>query len=145
MGLLDPSGTGPPDAPDRRKVVTIIVGSLAVTGGLVALALSLGSWAYRHRRSSLHEGRLRRLLGAHPTSQQVAEGLVAEGAVPVETPASEADLRRLVSTWSSSRADDVVARRRRWPELRIFALADVAYFLYFDDKGVLQDYLLLTR
>lgn len=125
--------------------MTIVAGSLAVTGGLVALALSLGSWAYRHRRSSLHEGRLRRLLDAHPTSQQVAEALLAEGAVPVETPVSEADLRRLASAWSSSRADDVVAKRRRWPELRIFGLADVAYFLYFDDKGVLRDYVLVTR
>lgn len=145
MGLLDLSGSGPPDAPDRRKVVTIVAGSVAVTGGLVALALSLGSWAYRHRRGSLHEGRLRRLLDAHPTSQQVAEALLAEGAVPVETPAREDELRRLASAWSSSRADDVVDRRRRWPELRIFALADVAYFLYFDDKGVLRDYVFLNR
>lgn len=116
-----------------------------MTAASLALALSLGSWAYRHRRASFHEGRLRRLLDAHPTSQQVGEALLAEGAVTVETPAHEAELRRIASAWSSSRADDVVDRRRRWPELRIFALADVAYFLYFDEKGVLRDYVFLTR
>jgi hypothetical protein len=29
---------------DRRKAVVVVAGSVLVTGGLVALVLSLGSW-----------------------------------------------------------------------------------------------------
>jgi hypothetical protein len=116
-----------------------------VTAAIFALALSLGSWAYQHRRGSLHEGRLQRLVQAHPTSLQVAEALLAEGAVVVESPPTEEGLRRLAGRWSARRADDVVERWRRWPEVRVFGLPDVVYFLYFDENGKLQDYVFLAR
>ena len=38
-----------------------------------------------------------------------------------------------------------MAKRRRWKELRIFGVRDVAYFLYFDDEDRLRDYVLLTQ
>jgi len=38
-----------------------------------------------------------------------------------------------------------VAKRRQWKELRIFGVRDMVYFLYFDDEGKLQDYVLLTK
>ena len=118
---------------------------MAVTALTLSLALGLGSWAYRHRRGSLHEGRLRRLLEAKPTSWQVSEALRAEGAMEVEVPPTDDQLRRLATQWSPGSADDVVARRRQWHELRIYGLPDVLYFLYFDGEGVLRDYVLLAR
>jgi hypothetical protein len=116
-----------------------------VTGAILALALSLGSWAYQHRRGSLHEGRLKRLVAAKPTSAQVNEALLAEGAVPIQAPATEKELADLASRWSPRRSDDVVSRRQRWPEIRVYALGDVVYFLYFDGRGVLKDAVYLGR
>lgn len=125
--------------------MTIAAGSLVVTAATLALALSLGSWAFQHRRGSLHEGRLKRLVAAKPTSAQVNEALLAEGAVPIETPATEDDLARLASRWSPRRAHDVVSRRKQWPEVRVYAHGDVVYFLFFDGSGVLKDAVYLAR
>ena len=125
--------------------MTIAAGSLAVTAATLGLAFSLGSWGYQHRRGSLHEGRLKRLVAAKPTSAQVNEGLLAEGAVPVEAPATEADLARLASRWNPRRADEVVGRRKQWPEVRVYAHGDVVYFLFFDGSGVLKDSVYLAR
>jgi hypothetical protein len=131
---------------DRRKALVIAAGSLGVTALLVGLVFSLGGWAYQHRRSTLHDGRLRRLVGEHPSEDRVSRGILAEpGNGQVATPASEAELRQLVALWSPSRVDEVVAKWRRWKRVRVFGVRDVAYVLYFDDDGKLQDYVLLTR
>jgi hypothetical protein len=130
---------------DRRKAFVIAVGSLVGTGLLVGLVFSLGGWAYQHRRWSLHDGRLRRLLAEHPSADRVSRGILAEpGNVSIPTPDSEAELRALAARWSPARADEVVAKRRQWKEVRIFAVRDMVYFLYFDDEGKLRDYVLLS-
>jgi hypothetical protein len=51
---------------DSRNFVIVVVGSLLVTSGLVALVLSLGSWAYHTRRFQFHERRL--AMRGHPLS-----------------------------------------------------------------------------
>ena len=130
---------------DRRKAFVIVAGSLVGTGLLVGLVFSLGGWAYQHRRWSLHDGRLRRLVAEHPSADRVSRGILAEpGNVSVPAPDSEAELRALAARWSPARADEVVAKRRQWKELRIFAVRDMVYFLYFDDEGKLRDYVLLS-
>jgi hypothetical protein len=131
---------------DRRKAFVIAAGSLVGTAVLVGLVFSLGGWAYQHRRWSLHDGRLRRLVAEHPSADRVSRGILAEaGNVSIPTPDSEAELRALAARWSRARADEVVARRRQWKELRIFAVRDTVYFLYFDDQGKLRDYVLLSN
>ena len=131
---------------DRRKALVIAAGSVGATAVLVGLVFSLGGWAYRHRRWSLHDGRLRRLVAEHPSEDRVSRGILAEpGNWPIATPASDEELRRLAARWSPARADEVVAKRRQRKTLRIFGVHDVAYFLYFDDEGRLRDYVLLTR
>jgi len=131
---------------DRRKALVIAAGSVGATAVLVGLVFSLGGWAYRHRRWSLHDGRLRRLVAEHPSEDRVSRGILAEpGNWPIATPASDEELRRLAARWSPARADEVVAKRRQGRTLRIFGVRDVAYFLYFDDEGRLRDYVLLTR
>jgi hypothetical protein len=130
---------------DRRKLLVIGAGSLLVTGLLLGLTLSLGSWAYRHRRFTLHDGRLRRLVALHPSADRVTRGILDEpGSRAIPVPDSDDELRALAARWSPARADEVVARRRQWPEVRIFGVREVAYVLYFDGEGKLRDYLLLT-
>jgi hypothetical protein len=131
---------------DTRKVVFVALGSVAATGAIVALVFSLAGWAYRHRGASLHDGRLRRVVEQHPTVAQVSEGILAEpGNRALPTPASEEELRRLLAQYPRGRADQIVAKRRRWRDLRVFDARDVVYILYFDEAGRLQDYELASR
>lgn len=129
---------------DHRKTLVIVVGSIAGTSVLVALVFSLGGWAYQHRRLTLHDGRLRRLVEQHPSADRASRGILAEpGNWEIPVPPSDEELRRLGSQWSPARADEIVAKRRQWKSLRIFGVRDVVYFLYFDDEGKLRDYVLL--
>jgi len=131
---------------DTRKVVFVVAGSLAVTGAIVVLVFSLAGWAYRHRDVSLHDGRLRRVVEQHPTMSQVSAGILAEpGNRALPTPASEEELRRLIDQYPRGRADQILAKRRRWRDLRLFDAHDVVYILYFDEAGALQDYELASR
>ena len=131
---------------DTRKVVFVVAGSLAVTGAIVVLVFSLAGWAYRHRDVSLHDGRLRKAVEQHPTIGQVSEGILAEsGNRALPTPASEDELRRLIDQYPRGRADQILAKRRRWRDLRLFDAHDVVYILYFDEAGALQDYELASR
>jgi hypothetical protein len=131
---------------ERGKLVAILAGSLAGTGVLVALVFSLGGWAYQHRRFTLHDGRLRRLVEQHPPADQVSTALLAEpGNWAIPTPASEGELRGLAAQWPMARIDAVVAKWRKWRDLRVFGVRDAVYFLYFDDQGRLQDYELAFR
>jgi hypothetical protein len=41
--------------------------------------------------------------------------------------------------------DPIVAKRRKWRDLRLFEVRDVVYILYFDEAGALQDYELASR
>jgi hypothetical protein len=131
---------------DTRKAVFVVAGSLAATGVIVALVFSLAGWAYRHRSAPLHDARLRKVVEQHPTIGQVSEGILAEpGNRALPTPASEEELRRLLEQYPRGRADQILAKRRRWRDLRVFDARDVVYILYFDDAGALQDYELASR
>jgi hypothetical protein len=126
---------------DTRKVVFVAAGSLAATGVILALVFSLAGWAYRHRGTSLHDARLRRVVEKHPTMGQVSAGILAEpGNRALPTPASEEEVRQLAARYSGARADTIVAKRRKWRDMRVFDAQDAVYFLYFDDGGALQDY-----
>ena len=131
---------------DTRKVVFVAAGSLAATGAILALVFSLAGWAYRHRGTSLHDARLRRVVKKHPPMGQVSAGILAEpGNRALPTPASEDELRRLLARYPRGQADQIVGKRRRWRDLRVFDAGDVVYFLYFDEAGALQDYELASR
>jgi hypothetical protein len=131
---------------DTRKVVFVVAGSLAVTGAIVVLVFSLAGWAYRHRDVSLHDGRLRRVVEQHPTMSQVSAGILAEpGNRALPTPASEEELLRFLASYPRGRADQILTKRRRWRDLRLFDAHDVVYILYFDEAGALQDYELASR
>ncbi|HET6898366.1 MAG TPA: hypothetical protein VFK70_08465 [Vicinamibacteria bacterium] len=131
---------------DTRKTVIVAAGSVGVTGAIVVLVFSLAGWAYRHREISLHDGRLRDAVAKHPTIAQVSLGILAEpGNRALPTPASEDELRRLVAQYPGGEADQILAKRRRWRDMRVFEARAVVYFLYFDEAGALQDYELARR
>lgn len=130
---------------DRRKTLIVVVGSLLVTGGLVALVLSLGSWAYQTRRFLLHERRLARLLEQHPTAADVTTALLAEpDNRSIAAPVTEEGLATLVRQWSPAHVEDILAKRRTAREVRIFGVREMVYVLFFDAEGRLQTYVLLS-
>lgn len=128
---------------DRRKALIVVFGSLLVTGGLVALVLSLGSWAYQTRRFLFHERRLARLLEQHPTAADVSTALLAEpGNRSIAVPVTDDGFAALVGQWSPGKVEEMLAKRRVAREVRIFGVRDMVYVLYFDVDGRLQDYAL---
>jgi hypothetical protein len=130
---------------DRRKAVVVAVGSLLATGSLVALVLSLGSWAYQTRRFLLHERRLARLLEQHPTATDVSTALLSEpGNWAIAVPPSEEELAALVAEWSPGQVEEILAKRRLAREVRIFRVRDMVYVLFFDAEGRLQAYVLMS-
>jgi hypothetical protein len=130
---------------DTRKVVLIVAGSVAVTSTIVILVFSLAGWAYRYRGGTLHDTRLRNAVAKHPTIGQISQGILAEGNRALPTPASEDELRRLLVEYPRGQADQILAKRRKWRDLRVFDAGGVVYILYFDEAGVLQDYELASR
>ena len=131
-------GNGPETSLTKR--LAIAAGSLLATGVILWLVLMLGAWGFSHRRQSLHEGRLQRLVDRKPLLGQVVAGLEAEGMQLLGAPRSEDELRQLGSKWSERALAEVLEKHRRWPQIRVFGAGDVIYVLYFDERGVLRDY-----
>lgn len=134
---------GDPPERERRPLMLALGGGVIAAGALVALVLTLGSLAYQHRRYTLHDGRLKRLVEQHPTVGDARQGILAEpGNREVAAPPSAAELQAWAERWPT-RAEEVLRKRERWALLRIFDVGDLVYVLYFDDAGRLRDYVLL--
>ena len=131
---------------DRRKLAVVAAGSVAATAALLALLFSLGSWAYQHRRFTLHERRLHKALQERPTAAEISGALLAEpGTHEIAVPPVDADLPAFAGQWSPRQVDAVLAKRRAARELRVFAVGDMVYFLFFDAEGRLHDYVLMAN
>ena len=134
-----------PEAPDHLRTVAILAVSAGVTVAILVSVLSIGSWAYDHRRYSLHDGRLRRLVEQHPSWPRTEAGLRSEHGATLDAPREEDAFRRFAAGWSKARAEEIVAKRRRFPDVRVLAVRDMVYFLYVDDAGLLRDYVLVLH
>ena len=131
---------------DRRKAAFVIVGSVLVTGSLVALVLSLGSWAFQTRRFLFHERRLAPLVEKHATLSDISAGLLAEpGNREIAVPEFEEEFVALVGQWRGGLEPAILAKRRTARDVRIFEVRDMVYILFFDAEGRLQDYVLLSN
>jgi hypothetical protein len=130
---------------DWGKKALVVAGSLAVTGLLLTLSLSLGSWGYRHRQASLHAGRLQRLKELHPTAARVQAGLEAEGARLAGQSSTPAELLLLARRWAPSAPDLVLAKGRPAARTRVFLVGEMVYFLFFDADDRLIDYVNAER
>jgi hypothetical protein len=127
------------------KRVVVILGSLAVTITMGLLAFLLGAWGYDARRFNQHNGRLQRLLEQKPTLPQVVEGLEKDGSPQVAAADGPAELERIAAERGGNSAGEILQRGRRWARTRVFAAADMLYFLFFDAEGVMRDFVLVSR
>ena len=106
----------------------------------LALAFMLGDWGFDFRRYSQHEGRLQRALQQQPTIGQLTAGLEEEGTSIVAKPQTAEDLEEAIVTHGRERALTLRQKARRWGHLRVFRAADMLYFVFFDDEGVMRDF-----
>jgi hypothetical protein len=122
----------------------VVASSLAASATLFGIAFWLGAAYFQVRRVSTHATRLEHLLQNAPTLEQVTEGLRLEHSPLLGSPAGDPALREAASRWGREKRGEVVAKGRRWPQTRVFRAGDMIYFLYFDEKGVLRDYLYVS-
>jgi hypothetical protein len=137
------------ELPDRAEPplrrAWIIVGALLASGLALYLALFIGAWGFEFRRTSQHEGRLRRLVQQQPTLARVVQGLADEGSPLIESPDGPAALEAVAKRYGGAKAGEVRAKSGRWPTTRVFRAGDMIYFLYFDKDDVLRDYTWVSR
>lgn len=142
MTILEPDS--PPPGSGRRRVVFLAL-AVAVTAVLAGLALFLGAWGFDFRRYSQHNGRLQRLMDHKPHLDQVVEALQAEGSPLVAAPEAEPALRAEAARHGGPKAAEVLQKGRRFRHTRVFLAADMIYFVYFDDAGVMKDFMCVSR
>jgi hypothetical protein len=130
----------------RRSGRALILGAAAVVSlAALALAMTLGAWAYDYRRLSMHEGRLANLVKEQPSVSRASQGLTNEGWTAVAVEVEEPTLQRLFGDQPPPRVAEVRAKRGKWPTARVFAHDDLVYVLFFDADGKAADFSLLKR
>lgn len=122
-----------------RKHV-ILAAALAASGVLLGGVLWLGAWAYDTRRMTLHDARLRKVLAQAPTADRLSRGLAAEGSPLLVIAMNPGEVARAVTEWGGARKEEIMAKAKQFPAMRVHQAGDVAYFLFFDKAGVLKDY-----
>jgi hypothetical protein len=122
-----------------RKHV-ILAAAVAASGVLLGGILWLGAWAYDTRRMSLHDARLRKVLAQAPTADRLSRGLAAEGSPLLASAGDAYGKRAAASTWGGARTAEILAKSDRFASLRVHRAGDVSYFLFFDEAGILRDY-----
>ena len=118
----------------------ILAGAFTATAATLALAFLLGAWGFDYRRYSQHEGRLQRVLEQQPTIGQVTAGLEDEGALVLSAPETAEELEKVIVVHGGERAEGLLLKARRWGHLRVFRAADMLYFIFYDDEGVMRDF-----
>lgn len=126
------------------KRIVIFVGSVTLASLACYLALMLGAWGFAYRRYSMHETRLARLRSLHPTLDQVVQGLRDEGSPLVDTPRSRDELE-VAARRGGRMKREILDKSARWPQTRVFLAGDMVYFIYFDGRGIMQDFTCVAR
>ena len=129
----------------RLSRAAILTASVAITAGVAYLAFLLGAWGFNTRRYGQHEGRLRKLLLANPRLEQVVQAFEEEGSPLVAAPADPRELEKVAAELAGPQARVVVEKGARWPQTRVFAAGDMLYFIFFDEAGVMRDFVFVTR
>jgi hypothetical protein len=118
----------------------ILAGAFAATALTLTLAFLLGSWAFDFRRYSQHEERMRRVLEQQPTIEQLTAGLEAEGASVLSSPETPEEIEKAIARFGRDRVPELRRKAARWPRVRVYRAADMLYFVFFDDQGVMRDF-----
>jgi hypothetical protein len=129
----------------RYKRAVIFMASVAITAGVAYLAFLLGAWGFNTRRYGQHEGRLRKLLLANPRLEQVVQAFEEEGSPLVASAAGRRELEKVAAELAGPQAPLVLEKGGRWPQSRVFAAGDMVYFIFFDDAGVMRDFVFVSR
>ena len=129
---------------DGRKRLVIAVGSVAVTAFFVWLAFLLGGWGFDTRRYTQHNLRMQGMLKKKPRLEQVVRGLEDAGIPQLGAPKGEAEVARLIPPRAGPRAQPILEKARRWPQVRVFRAEDMLYFVFFDADGNMRDYALVS-
>jgi hypothetical protein len=123
----------------------VIAGSVVVASLALYLAFWLGAWAFDVRRFTTHDTRLRRLVQQQPSMDRVTRGLQDEGSRLLAAPADEDERRRVVGERGKDRAPAILEKARRYPKTRVHVAGDMVYFLFYDEGGVLRDYVIVSN
>jgi hypothetical protein len=121
--------------------IWILVGALAVSLVTVAVALYLGSLAFDYHRRLEHEDLLREVVARQWTAERLTQWLDHVRSAPlVAVLQSPADLEREVLTRGGRKAAEIREKAERHAQVRIYEAADMVYFVFFDDEGVMRDF-----
>lgn len=123
----------------------IYAAAALLTAASLTLALLLGSWGFDYRRYQQHEARLARLVLLRPELERVVAGLEAEGSPLVASPRDAGEIDALVDRFRGQKREEIRDKAARFAETRVFAAADMAYFLYFDERQRLRDFTCVSR
>jgi hypothetical protein len=118
----------------------ILTGAFSATALTLALAFLLGSWGFDYRRYSQHEGRMRRVLEQQPTIGQLTAGLEDEGALVLSSAETPEGIEEAIDTFGRARAEELRRKAARWSRVRVYRAADMLYFVFFDEEGIMRDF-----
>lgn len=116
---------------------------MAASSVILGAMLWLGAWAYDTRRMTLHDARLRKVLAQTPTADRLSRGLEGEGSPLLGAATTEADVAKLAVAWGGRSREVVLAKAKSFSTVRAHRAGDVVYFLFFDQSGILRDYVLV--
>lgn len=123
----------------------MLAGAFVLTVAALTLAMLLGSASFDFRRYSQHEGRLRRVMREEPTAERLTKGLADEGTALLASAETPEAVARVITAHGGRKAGEIREKARRFPRLRVFRTADMLYFVYFDENGVMRDFTCVSR
>lgn len=127
------------------KRLWIVLGALAVTLAALSLAMVLGSASFDFRRFTQHESRLRKVMREAPTADRLTRGLHDEGTLLLAAPKSREETARIVTEHGGAKIFEVRVKSTRYAQMRVYRAADMLYFVYFDDQGIMRDFTCVSR
>jgi hypothetical protein len=127
------------------KRLWTFVGALAVTLAAFTLAMLLGSASFDFRRYTQHEGRLRKVMREAPTVERLTQGLQDEGTPVFAAPQTREEKERVAAEHGGVKSAEIRAKAERYAQMRVYRAADMLYFVYFDDGGVMRDFTCISR
>ena len=127
----------------KKILVYTVTAGLAIAVVGLLIALYLGVFGYDIRRTTLHEGRLQGVLEQEPTLRQVVVGL-QEKAPLVASPQGERELEEWLAKWGDQKKDEILQKSRQWPITRVFDAGDMIYFIFFDEKEIMRDFVYIN-
>jgi hypothetical protein len=115
--------------------------ALAVSLVALAVALLLGSLAFNYHRHLEHEELLREVVARQWTAERVTQWLEeVKGAPLLAVLDSPADVEKEALTRGGGKAPEIREKARRYAQVRIYKAADMIYFIFFDENGVVRDF-----